>query len=231
VVGGEKLGELRRALTEASSLPGEPAPDLPYPRFTEPYLSRRRHLGMKVFEAKGIPREDTEKRRQWGLTGVRLFEAPNAIFLFMDRSLDSGWSLIDTGLVTMAETPYEGIVEAAKKQKCDAIFMASHSYMKAPASDPANSASRKPPRPPARDTIASMSVWHVADFVSSDSFALIVLLSISISMPLFPRRGSFALLHSMCSFYRHSVAMQSFFALIFNIFSLNKFNHLSYCCA
>ena len=31
-----------------------------------------------------------------------------------------------TGLVTMAETPYEGIVEAAKKQKCDAIFMASH---------------------------------------------------------------------------------------------------------
>ena len=31
-----------------------------------------------------------------------------------------------TGLVTIAETPYEGIVEAAKKQKCDAIFMASH---------------------------------------------------------------------------------------------------------
>jgi len=102
VVGGEKLGGLRRALTEASSLPGEPAPDLPYPRFTEPYLARRRHLGMTVFEAKGIAREDTEKRRQWGLTGVRLFEAPNAIFLFMDRSLDSGWSLIDTGLVTMA---------------------------------------------------------------------------------------------------------------------------------
>lgn len=31
-----------------------------------------------------------------------------------------------TGLVTSAETPYEGIAEAAKKQKCDAIFMASH---------------------------------------------------------------------------------------------------------
>src|SRR3972149_2681620 len=33
VVGGEKLEGLRRALTEVASLPGEPAPDLPYPRF------------------------------------------------------------------------------------------------------------------------------------------------------------------------------------------------------
>jgi len=31
-----------------------------------------------------------------------------------------------TGLVTLSETPYEGIIAAAKKQKCDAIFMASH---------------------------------------------------------------------------------------------------------
>ncbi|OGA05488.1 MAG: hypothetical protein A3I00_03465 [Betaproteobacteria bacterium RIFCSPLOWO2_02_FULL_64_12] len=29
-------------------------------------------------------------------------------------------------LVTVAETPYEGIIEATKQQKCDAIFMASH---------------------------------------------------------------------------------------------------------
>ncbi len=31
-----------------------------------------------------------------------------------------------SGVVTMAFTPYEGIIEAAKKGKCDAIFMASH---------------------------------------------------------------------------------------------------------
>ena len=29
-------------------------------------------------------------------------------------------------LVTRARLPYEGIVEAAKKKKCDAIFIASH---------------------------------------------------------------------------------------------------------
>ena len=29
-------------------------------------------------------------------------------------------------VVAVAETPYDGIIEAAKKQKCDAIFMASH---------------------------------------------------------------------------------------------------------
>jgi nucleotide-binding universal stress UspA family protein len=28
--------------------------------------------------------------------------------------------------VTMADTPYKGIIEAAKKHKCDVIFMASH---------------------------------------------------------------------------------------------------------
>ncbi len=30
------------------------------------------------------------------------------------------------GIVEHADTPYRGIVDAAKKQKCDAIFMASH---------------------------------------------------------------------------------------------------------
>jgi nucleotide-binding universal stress UspA family protein len=31
-----------------------------------------------------------------------------------------------SAVVAAAETPYEGIIEAAKKHKCDAIFMASH---------------------------------------------------------------------------------------------------------
>lgn len=31
-----------------------------------------------------------------------------------------------SSLVLKAETPYEGIIDAAKKKRCDAIFMASH---------------------------------------------------------------------------------------------------------
>ena len=31
-----------------------------------------------------------------------------------------------TGVAAVAYTPYEGIIETAKKRKCDAIFMASH---------------------------------------------------------------------------------------------------------
>lgn len=31
-----------------------------------------------------------------------------------------------SGVVTVGETPYRAIVDTAKKQKCDAIFMASH---------------------------------------------------------------------------------------------------------
>jgi nucleotide-binding universal stress UspA family protein len=30
------------------------------------------------------------------------------------------------GLITKPPTAYEGIIDAAKKKKCDAIFMASH---------------------------------------------------------------------------------------------------------
>jgi hypothetical protein len=31
-----------------------------------------------------------------------------------------------SSVVTKADTPYEGIIAAAKKRKCDVIFMASH---------------------------------------------------------------------------------------------------------
>ncbi len=34
--------------------------------------------------------------------------------------------VVFTALMSKAATPYSGIVEAAKKQKCDVIFMASH---------------------------------------------------------------------------------------------------------
>lgn len=35
-------------------------------------------------------------------------------------------AVLFTSVVTKANTPYEGIIDVAKKRKCDAIFMASH---------------------------------------------------------------------------------------------------------
>lgn len=104
IVGGSKLEEIRRAYIEkAEELPN---PDLAFPReFPEPFDSRRRAVGRKLFEILGIGREDREKRRWWYLQGLRLFEAPSVIYIYIDRSFYSQgdslnvWPIFDCGLI------------------------------------------------------------------------------------------------------------------------------------
>lgn len=104
VVTGEKLEEIRRGFVEKAQ--EQYHPDIPPPRgFPEPYDTRRRALGGKVLELKGIGREDKEKRKLWVLQGLRLFEAPCAIYIYVDRSFyQQGdglniWPIFDCGLV------------------------------------------------------------------------------------------------------------------------------------
>jgi len=104
VVSGIKLEEIKQAFVERAEEP--PNPDIPRPRgFPEPYDTRRRVLGRKVFELKGISREDKEKRKWWQLQGLRLFEAPCVIYIYIDRSFylqGDGlniWPIFDCGLV------------------------------------------------------------------------------------------------------------------------------------
>jgi len=104
IVSGSKLEEIRRAYIEkAEELPN---PDLAFPReFPEPFDTRRRAVGRKLFEILGIGREDREKRRWWYLQGLRLFEAPSVIYIYIDRSFylqgDSlnVWPIFDCGLM------------------------------------------------------------------------------------------------------------------------------------
>ena len=69
IVSGKKLEEIKQAYISKA---GEPVhPDLATPRgFPEPYDTRRRAIGIKLFEAKGIAREDREARRRWGTQGL-----------------------------------------------------------------------------------------------------------------------------------------------------------------
>ena len=104
VATGKKLEAIKQAFIEKAD--EEPAPDLPRPGgFPEPYDSRRRSIGRKMLEIKGIGREDTEKRRRWQLQGLGLFEAPAEIYIYIDRSFyyqDDGpnvWPVFDCGLV------------------------------------------------------------------------------------------------------------------------------------
>jgi nitroreductase len=104
IVGGKKLEEIRQAFVEKAG--EEHNPEIPHPRkFPEPYDTRRRVLGRKVLELKGIRREDKEKRKWWLLQGLRLFEAPCVIYIYIDRSFyqqSDGlniWPVFDCGLV------------------------------------------------------------------------------------------------------------------------------------
>ena len=104
IVGGRKLEEIKQAFIAQAE--ERPNPDLATPReFPEPFNTRRRALGMKIFEIKGISREDREKRRWWQLQGLRLFEAPNVIYIYIDYAfyLQSDrlnvWPLLDCGLI------------------------------------------------------------------------------------------------------------------------------------
>lgn len=104
IVTGKKLEEIRRAFAEKAE--EQYHPDIAPPRgFPEPFDSRRRTIGSKVLQLKGIGREDKEKRKLWVLQGLRLFEAPCAIYIYVDRSFyQQGdalniWTIFDCGLV------------------------------------------------------------------------------------------------------------------------------------
>lgn len=104
IVGGSKLEEIRQDFIATAEEP--PNPDIAVPReFPEPFGTRRRSLGIKLFEIEGIGREDREKRRLWQLRGLRLFEAPNAIYIYTERSFYfqgdrlNVWPLFDCGML------------------------------------------------------------------------------------------------------------------------------------
>ena len=60
---------------------------------------------MKIYETKEISREDKEKRRWWQLQGLRLFEAPTAIYIYINRDFYfqserlNVWPVFDCGLL------------------------------------------------------------------------------------------------------------------------------------
>ena len=106
IVTGQKLEKIKQAFVEKGTAAEEDSPDIPRPReFPQIYDTRRRVVGRKVLELKGIQREDREKRGRWLLQGLRLFEAPCAIYVYIDRSFymqGDGlniWPIFDCGLV------------------------------------------------------------------------------------------------------------------------------------
>ena len=106
ILGGKKLQRIKEVLTHVW---GEVRrPDIPFPlKFPEPYITRQRNLGKKLFEMKGIPRGDRKRTREWYMEMARFFDAPNAILISIDSScyrMDNFinvWAPISCGFVAM----------------------------------------------------------------------------------------------------------------------------------
>lgn len=77
----------------------EPRMDYPYypTTWTEPYKSRRIDTAVQLYQALHIERDDKTRRRDQWAANYRAFDAPVALFFFMDRDMQTG-SFMDYGM-------------------------------------------------------------------------------------------------------------------------------------
>ena len=97
-VTGEKKEQLSRAISDA--IKNDQA-NLEYrympSKLREPYISRKRKVGYKLYELYGISRDDYPARKQAMLRNFEFFGAPVGLFFRMDRDLLYG-SWLDMGM-------------------------------------------------------------------------------------------------------------------------------------
>ena len=98
VISGKTMEALKAE--NVKRLYGEGGQDFTDPAIPEAYMGRGRELGIELFRLMDIKREDKEKRREWSERGFRFFDAPAAILLMMDDSLDEGGYRFDMGCFT-----------------------------------------------------------------------------------------------------------------------------------
>jgi len=101
VVSGQSLENLKRALLERSKIDPEGKTEVPFYDLGEVHKERRKRLGIRVLEAKGIAREDKVKRAEWTEQMYKFFDAPAVIIVSTDRRLGS-MALCDLGVIAMS---------------------------------------------------------------------------------------------------------------------------------
>ena len=102
VVAGEVLEQIKRGNLEMLASVAIPNPDVPYKDFHGVYKGRQVALAIQLFELMGIDRKDRDKRAEWNQRELRFFDAPAAIILTVDTSLDESATQFDLGIITHA---------------------------------------------------------------------------------------------------------------------------------
>jgi nitroreductase len=101
VLTGEVLERVKKANVELLNSGVQPQADHSVVGWTEDsiYRTRQVQLAKQLFQLMDIAREDKVKRKQWMERGFRYFDAPAAIIVVTDRSLDEGAPDLDIGSV------------------------------------------------------------------------------------------------------------------------------------
>jgi len=99
VVTGRKKLKIQKKMEAAFRAGKRCRPDYPYypERWFSPYQERRVACGMQLYSALHIGREDKARRLEQWAANYRAFDAPVALFFFMDKGLATG-SFIDFGM-------------------------------------------------------------------------------------------------------------------------------------
>lgn len=99
VITGKTLDDLRQANVKMLTSGVQPKLNVFRRPFEGVYRQRQVDLAVQLFGLMGIAREDKEKRAQWMERGFRFFDAPAAIILSIDASLNEELALIDIGIL------------------------------------------------------------------------------------------------------------------------------------
>lgn len=101
VVGGKMLDDIRQANIENLRSGTIPQSEHSVVGWTRDSIYRQRQveLAKELFRLMEIPREDQKKRQEWTERGFRYFNAPAAIIILTDKSLEESAPLLDLGAV------------------------------------------------------------------------------------------------------------------------------------
>jgi nitroreductase len=99
VISGKVLDEIRQENIKALNVGTWSAQEITRKPFEGIYRKRQVDLAIQIFQLMGIGRDDKEKRAQWMMRGFRYFDAPAAIVLSLDKSMDSTLALCDIGIL------------------------------------------------------------------------------------------------------------------------------------
>ncbi len=99
VVTGKVLDNIRGGQIELLKAGATPDIKIPSKPFEGKYRQRQLELAIQIFKLMGITREDKKKRAEWLERGYRFFDAPVAIILAVNSSLDETHSQFDIGAI------------------------------------------------------------------------------------------------------------------------------------